>query len=150
MPCSITPPGRFRIWTTTRIWTFVNFSQWRKYFSIKSDSYDGEKFYEIVNCKAQNSTIRIPAGIEGVEVWSLKRKSFYNLADSVKEIVVPKTIKFIDNYVFGNCKGLERVVIDGKCNIQRYAFYNCPNLKEVILEGENVMKEEWKTEKHWW
>ena len=56
----------------------------------------------------------------------------------VAELIIPNTIKKINDYAFINCKSLTSVVIgDSVKSIGDYAFSNCVNLTSVVI-GDSV------------
>ena len=66
------------------------------------------------------------------EVHTIRQYAFNNIG-GVKKVVLPKTIKRIENLAFFNC-GLEEIEIPkGITEIEVATFANCPNLTKVVL-----------------
>ena len=82
---------------------------------------DGKILHEYFG---QNKIVYIPEGIE-----SVGKEAFSGTA--VEEVYLPKTVKRIDSYGFGNCKNLIKVVGEGIQEIDSYAFLSCKNLRRV-------------------
>lgn len=100
-------------------------------------------------------TITIPDKIKGYPVFRIGKKVFRTLnlekvdfgksvenigraafarCSNLKELYIPKNVKWISDNAFSLCKSLEKVVVEeGLINIGYHAFYNCTNLKEVTL-----------------
>lgn len=109
----------------------VNFTikDWRKYFSLSVKNGT----VEIKKCYACNSTIYVPELIDNMPVTSIARYAF-NLGESVKEVVLPKTVCMLANCAFYYCMGLERVVIKNPDFIANQAeFSNCKKLMYIII-----------------
>lgn len=71
----------------------------------------------------------IPEGVEEIQY-----AAFYG-CENLKEIVLPSTIKQIDEWGFGQNKALETINLEKVQTIQRLAFYGCTSLKTVNLEN---------------
>lgn len=71
----------------------------------------------------------IPEGVEEIQY-----AAFYG-CENLKEIVLPSTMKQIDEWGFGQNKALETVNLEKVQTIQRLAFYGCTSLKTVNLEN---------------
>ncbi len=55
----------------------------------------------------------------------------------IKEITIPANVETIGETAFGASK-IETVIIEGNTSIQGYAFRGCPNLRTVYLNGDDV------------
>ena len=117
--------------------------EWRKHFSLTEDTRNGKKGYVVKKCKTLTEIVRIPEMIEGKPVVALERKAFMETEGFVKEVIIPKSVVYIEDCAFCDCEVLERIVIDNqKCSIRQYSFYKCPNLKEIIINGKVAETEE--------
>lgn len=79
----------------------------------------------------------------------ISRWSFQNTL--IDEIVIPDSVKYIEDYVLWDNPNLKRIVLgkeleeircnreyqDGACTLPGQAFNNCPNLKEIVVHPEN-------------
>lgn len=53
---------------------------------------------------------------------------------SVKEIIIPNTVRTIGDYAFMNCKSLASVTLgNGLCEIGMSAFEGCTGVKSVVI-----------------
>lgn len=60
----------------------------------------------------------------------------FNSQTKLTEVVIPKTIQYIEKQAFG-FTGLTDVIIPGdKVKVKKWAFLNCNNLKVVTLNGK--------------
>lgn len=104
--------------------------------------------------------IVIPDEINGYPVTAIENGAFRN--SSVTEIILPDTIKFINEFAFDSCIYLKQINIPdnlkyiglsafGCCdslkeitinspqlNISPYAFFNCHNLSDITLNVKSV------------
>ena len=86
--------------------------------------------------KGTDETVYIPDMIDGVAVTSIGDFAFPG--SSVISVVIPDSVKNIENYAFANNYTLTSVVIgNGVTSIGERAFYNCMSLKDVII-GSSV------------
>jgi len=59
---------------------------------------------------------------------------------SPKSVVIPETVKMIDENAFGACQLLESVVIEGDdVTINEGAFWACSSLKSLRIPGDNIV-----------
>lgn len=56
--------------------------------------------------------------------------------DSLVSVVVPKTVKFMDEQAFGRCRNLETVYLPDGCNVSYACFYGDVNLRSVRLPSD--------------
>ncbi len=69
-------------------------------------------------------------------VVGIGSQAFYNQKE-LKEVVVPKTVQYIDKMAFG-FSGLTEVIIPGdNVKVKDDAFINCKNLRLATLSGKN-------------
>lgn len=71
----------------------------------------------------------IPEGVEEIQY-----AAFYG-CDNLKEIVLPSTLKKIDEWGIGHNKALETINLESVNTIARLAFYGCTALKAVDLSN---------------
>lgn len=59
-----------------------------------------------------------------------------NIPNTVTDILIPATVKFIESNCFIHNKIIRNVIIENAMCIAAYAFYNCSKLRSVIASGE--------------
>ena len=69
---------------------------------------------------------------EGVQ--SIGKKAFSGRND-IDEVIIPQSVKYIDDYAFANCTNLNTIVIKGDVSIGEYSFEGCENLIEISIKG---------------
>ena len=76
----------------------------------------------LIKYKGESETPEIPEKIEEHHVYKIKNSCFAG-NEAIKSISLPKTLKYIDNFAFYNCKNLESVEFnDGLSVIGDSAF----------------------------
>ncbi len=89
--------------------------------------------WEIVMSYVNEELVIIPESIEGRPVSIIGKHSFSE-SDMIRWLVIPKTIRKIDDGAFYLCSSLEYIsLVDGIEIIDDYAFSNCYSLKIVLL-----------------
>ena len=82
------------------------------------------------NCKDKN--VVIPEYVNGVKVIAIASGAFKGA--SIESVVIPSTVKTIENNAFLSCASLKSVVIDdGVESIADGAFLGCTNLTSVTI-----------------
>lgn len=112
-------------------------------YIIKAD-----KTAEIVEYNGTDENVVIPAEVNGYTVtgisgWSGKPTSSHPLGaitgafknnKTIKTVVIPDTVKYIDDESFYGCTALESVMFgNGVEEIGDYAFENCTSLSKVYI-----------------
>lgn len=69
---------------------------------------------------------------KGVE--TIDRKAFFGRND-IREVIIPETVKYIEEYAFADCVNLNNIVIKGDVLIGEHSFEGCENLIEISIEG---------------
>ena len=74
-------------------------------------------------------------GIEAIEsVGNWREKYIFSYFKIPSTLIIPGSVKVIENATFIYCNRLKKVVIsEGVKEIGRFAFENCRNLKEVSI-----------------
>lgn len=113
------------------------------YYEIIRDneiSITGIDMYEYVKDDyAKNIEVKLPSEINGKKVTYLYSAYVYNPTyNSDKEVsikvVVPGTVKIVDEYAFLDCDCLTEVVFeDGVEEIQEEAIVECKNIKKITV-----------------
>ncbi len=90
--------------------------------------------------------VTIPETIGGKTVLKIARDAFKN-NETMKQIVVAKTITTIEGYAFQNCKALETVTLFdksfGQNGIADSSFYGCSALETIHLNTVYTLTNEW-------
>ena len=110
---------------------------------------------ELTRCRGREKNIVIPAQCGGATVVRIQSRAFkgshaesVTIPDTVthigrlaffnctrlRELHLPKSLKFIDDNAFNNCRRLESLSIpDGTLHIERRAFYDCRALRKLYI-----------------
>lgn len=93
----------------------------KKDFVIKNDS--------LIACNNRNlEIVTIPDGI-----LTIKENVFEEMT-SIKEVILPESIKIICDRVFANCTNLEKINLpSGLIRLQNEVFLECKSLKQITL-----------------
>jgi len=81
--------------------------------------------------------IVVPETISGFTVVGVAEKAFFKSSD-LKSIVLPSSVKFIEDQAFAWCSNLEEVIFDGILEIGNRSFIGCDKLK--LLSFSNVIE----------
>lgn len=102
--------------------TFQNFNYEEK----------GEGIY-ITHYNGKEETVTIPSMIDDKPVIGIESQAFAECR-GIKKIVLPQTLKRINDYAFSRCTELETIVIpDSVTRIGAYVFKECISLKSVNI-----------------
>lgn len=93
---------------------------------------------EINSCKYIGRFINIPCNINGKEVVGIESKiafkGVFEKANTVEQVYLPSTLKYIGYAAFADCFNMRIVNIpDSVISIGKYAFVNCKNMERVQL-----------------
>ena len=87
----------------------------------------------ITSYSGTDAELEIPAEIGGYSTVYIGGRAFKDNA-SLKSVVVPEGVTWIQDSAFENCSALEKVTLpDTLVEISQNAFRNCPNLTDVVL-----------------
>lgn len=93
-------------------------------------STDGENV-EITGSRGLDSVIGIPAQIEGLPVTRIGKKAFLS-NKTIKEIVLPDTIRQIDDWAFACCAKLSKITLPYKrLELGQGIFRDCFSLAQI-------------------
>lgn len=82
------------------------------------------------------SKLKIPAKIKGYDVTSIEPMAF--MGASIKEVVIPEGVCWIEDYAFAKCPNLTKVTLPSTIySIGNGAFFKDSKLKTVIYNGYN-------------
>lgn len=81
--------------------------------------------------------LTIPETIEGLPVESIEPMAFMGNT-AIKEVVIPDTVCWIEDYSFAKCSNLAKVTIPGSVwTIDNGAFHECKKLTDIVYTGYN-------------
>ena len=96
-------------------------------------SVDGYVVVGIGDCLDEK--IVIPMTKSGLPVTAITYSAFAN-NDSITEVVIPNSIKFIGQNAFEGCDNLKKVTVNGSLSeISQRAFWKCASLSEFAING---------------
>lgn len=78
----------------------------------------------------KNNKLIVPDGIETIEHFCIDEYAINQL----KEVVLPKSVKTIENFAFSNCHALEKINLDNVVDI-KFGAFDLTRLKEVNLSS---------------
>ena len=119
------------------IFSLISFNFITVNATISNDGFS----YSISNGKATlngvtstvSGDIIIPSTLGGCPVTSISWSAFSS-NNKIKSVVIPGSVKYIDQYAFARCRNLEKVTINnGVETIYMYAFEGCDKLEEIII-----------------
>ena len=92
-------------------------------FRIPNEFYAQRAIFE----EFEGSTFTVPEGVQ-------EMGSFIFLRSELETIILPNSLRKIDEYAFSQCSKLKRVVIpDGVLEIGKSAFSFCSSLEEIVI-----------------
>lgn len=97
-----------------------------------------QQFNKITRCNIiDEKVITVPEFIDGAEVQEIGPLCFMGNKE-VETIILPESVKQIDEWAFANCPNLKTVIAPGVTKCGRYAFYQCDNLINVEMPNVTV------------
>lgn len=100
----------------------------------------------ITSYHGNNPVVEVPEQIQDSPVISIGKKAFLG-RKSLKKLVLPKTIRQIEDWAFANCDRLEEIVLSGECEeYGKGVFQGCGFLKKILpAEEQDLTKEDYQT-----
>lgn len=88
----------------------------------------------LTDYKGNSSIVYVPEGVQEISDKAFERKK-----NSVEQIYLPDSVKYVDNYAFKDCKGLTGVTFSYRVmEIGKAAFSGCTNLQSVDLSKTKI------------
>lgn len=92
----------------------------------------------VLRCLMDSADIRrvvIPEGITVISKAAFNPEAFANSRyDQIQEIVLPDSIRMIEEYAFRGCASLQSINLpNGMTVIPRGLFYDCSSLKRIVI-----------------
>lgn len=109
-------------------------------FTASAD-VDGYYTYTIENNEATitkcnfniSGAVKVPETLGGCTVTGIGIRAFFN-CDGIKEIIIPNSVKVINNEAFYECSNLEKITLpDGITEISDSMFMECQQLKNITI-----------------
>lgn len=85
----------------------------------------------ITGYTGEEETVTVPAELEGLPVTTVGELAFESAG--MKELILPESIRVLEDGAFYDCAALERVTLGGIAYIGEVAFADCVRLQEVHL-----------------
>lgn len=97
-----------------------------------------QEYNKITRCNIiDEKVITVPEFIDGTEIQEIGSLCFMGNKE-VETIILPESIKQIDEWAFANCPNLKTVIAPCAETCGRYAFYQCDNLVNVEMPNVTV------------
>ncbi len=129
---------------TTPIWngykTKIIGSDVEGYKTLNSIEYteNSDGGITIIGYTGANTTLEIPAQIEGKNVAEIESSAFSFNTDIVS-VVLPDTIKTVGSRAFQDCTSLQSIVLSKNLEIiDAFAFFYCKSLQTITLPSSLV------------
>ncbi len=98
-----------------------------------------------VSVMLQDKTVteaEVPESIDGHTINMIDAECFAD-AEALERVVLPGTIRYIEDFAFYNCANLKSVSIPNSVEILKYqAFYGCASLTEITVPASVLTIEE--------
>ena len=86
--------------------------------------------------------VKIPAYIDGKPVTEIGDRCFRDC--SIKTVIIPNTVKFIDDYAFVWCSNLKNAYISNSVtSIGKKAFFGCDSLTSITMPNSVISIGDW-------
>lgn len=96
-------------------------------------SSKSQQYNKITRCNIiDEKVITVHEFIDGAEIQEIGALCFMG-NKTVETIILPESVKQIDEWAFANCPNLKTVIALGAETCGRYAFYQCGNLIDVEM-----------------
>lgn len=79
-------------------------------------------------------TVNVPDGVETIAPYAFDA-TLYAAKNPFTEIVLPKSVRTLEDYAFYGCQNLVSVNLGGISEMGKYAFNTCVHLKEADISG---------------
>ena len=115
----------------------------------KEYEYQGEGYYlklqeaedglQVVACGGRASLVQVPDALEGMTVTGIAKKAFLS-RKHIRELILPPTIKRIEDWAFAYCGQLEQITLPGGvAELGKAVLVNADALQKInCLPDENL------------
>lgn len=114
----------------------------------KEYEYQGEGYYlklqegadglQVVACGGRGSLVQVPEAVEGLTVDGIAKKAFLS-RKHIRELILPPTIKKIEDWAFAYCAQLEQITLHGGITeLGKAVLVNADALQKIncVTDGE--------------
>lgn len=91
-----------------------------------------QEYNMVTRCQLNDKVIKVADEIDGCPIQEIGKYCFTG-NKAVETIILPESVKQIDEWAFANCPNLKTVIAPGVTKCGRYAFYQCDNLVNVEM-----------------
>ncbi|MBR6664088.1 MAG: leucine-rich repeat protein [Lachnospiraceae bacterium] len=89
----------------------------RKEYEYSGEGYylklqEGEDGLQVTACGGRASLVKVPETVEGMTVTGIAKKAFLS-RKHIRELILPRTIKRIEDWAFAYCGQLEQITLPG-------------------------------------
>lgn len=89
----------------------------RKEYEYQGEGYylkfqEGEDGLQVTACGGRGSLVQVPETVEGIAVTGIAKKAFLS-RKHIRELILPRTIKRIEDWAFAYCGQLEQITLPG-------------------------------------
>lgn len=99
---------------------------------LLTESSSDQEYNYITCCQLSDELIEVPQYIDDCEVQEIGKFCFSG-NKTVETIILPESVKQIDEFAFANCPNLKTVIAPGVDNCGMYAFSDCEHLVNVEM-----------------
>ncbi|MBQ7066479.1 MAG: leucine-rich repeat protein [Lachnospiraceae bacterium] len=86
----------------------------------------------ILEYQGNEVTVEVPKEIENIPVTGIGKKAFLS-NKKVRRVILPETVKIIENWAFSHCSQLESVTFSKDVVLGKGAFLDCVKLRKIHL-----------------
>lgn len=112
----------------------------------KEYEYQGKGYYlkleersdglQVVACGGRASLVQVPDALEGMTVTGIAKKAFLS-RKHIRELILPPTIKKIEDWAFAYCGQLEQITLPGgNIELGRAVLVNADTLQKINCAPE--------------
>ena len=91
--------------------------------------------YEPAISKTYSGIITIPSSVNGYNVIGIGGYAFSYWGGQITSVIIPQTVKNIDDYAFEDCDKITSLDISNVTTIGSGAFFRCSNLSNIKLSN---------------
>ena len=123
----------------------------RKEYEYSGEGYylklqEGEDGLQVIACGGRASLVQVPEMFEGMSVTGIAKKAFLS-RKHIRELILPRTIKRIEDWAFAYCGQMEQITLPGAVtelgkavliNTDTLQRINCVESEELYQWSEDV------------
>lgn len=122
----------------------------RKEYRYQGEGYElklqeAEDGLQVVSCDGRAASMLVPESVEGLPVTEIAKKAFLS-RKHIRELILPPTIKRIEDWAFAYCGQLEQITLPGGAEeIGKAVFVNCDALQKITCQ-KALGQQEWSAD----